>query len=92
MPNEPADPADPAVLARRQALGRRLKELRGRAGLSQAQLALAAGMNRVFYVGVEGGRRNVSVDKVFALADALRVDVEEVFHDLNSLITDSEPR
>ncbi|MFK0121610.1 helix-turn-helix transcriptional regulator [Streptomyces sp. NPDC090994] len=70
---------------------RRLKDLRNRAGLSQAQLAEAAGMNRVFYVGVEGGRRNVSLDKVFALADALGVDVAELFADLDSLLSDPEP-
>ncbi|MGW2421379.1 helix-turn-helix domain-containing protein [Streptomyces sp. NPDC001709] len=91
MPKAPDDTADPALLARRQAFGRRLKDLRVRARLSQAQLAEAAGMNRVFYVGVEGGRRNVSLDKVFALADALGVEVGELFHDLNSSITDPQP-
>lgn len=34
---------------------------------------------RAFYVNVEGGKNNVSLDKVFALADALGVDVEELF-------------
>ncbi|MEW2493950.1 helix-turn-helix transcriptional regulator [Streptomyces nodosus] len=90
MPKAPDDTADPALLARRQAFGRRLKDLRVRARLSQAQLAEAAGMNRVFYVGVEGGRRNVSLDKVFALADALGVDVGELFHDLTSSITEPQ--
>lgn len=47
-------------------------------------------MNRVFYVGVEGGRRNVSLDKVFALADALGVEVGELFADLDSLLNDPE--
>ncbi|MGK5695056.1 helix-turn-helix domain-containing protein [Streptomyces sp. URMC 128] len=91
MPKAPDDTVGPAVLARRQAFGRRLKDLRNRAGRSQAQLAEAAGMNRVFYVGVEGGRRNVSLDKVFALADALGVDVGELFADLDSLLSDPEP-
>ena len=91
MPKAPDDTADPALLARRLAFGKRLKELRVRAGLSQAQLAETADMNRVFYVGVEGGRRNVSLDKVFALADALGVDVGELFHDLSSSISDPKP-
>lgn len=30
-------------------------------------------------MNVEGGKNNVSLDKVFALADALGVDVEELF-------------
>ncbi|MEU0949851.1 helix-turn-helix transcriptional regulator [Streptomyces canus] len=82
MPNEPDETDDPALLAFRQAFGQRLKDLRGRANLTQSQLAEAAGMNRVFYVGVEGGRRNVSVDKVFALARALRVDFRTLFDGL----------
>ena len=90
MPNAPDETADPAVMARRQAFGRRLKDLRNRAGLSQDQLAKTAGINRVFYVGVEGGRRNVSLDKVFALADALGVDVGDLFRDLSSLSSDSK--
>lgn len=57
--------------------------MRAEAGLTQGELAAAAGMNRVFCVGVEGGRRNVSLDKVFALARALRVDVAKLYLDLD---------
>ncbi|GGT56255.1 hypothetical protein GCM10010271_70120 [Streptomyces kurssanovii] len=79
MPHMHVDPSHAAVMARRQTFGRRLRTLRTTAGLSQAQLAEAAGLNRVFYVGVEGGKRNVSLDKIFALAEALHIDVTELF-------------
>lgn len=51
--------------------------------LASPRLLLAEGGKRAcfraFYVNVEGGKNNVSLDKVFALADALGVDVEELF-------------
>jgi transcriptional regulator with XRE-family HTH domain len=80
MPKASADSAlDPTVLARRQAFGQRLRELRTRARRTQADIAAAAGVDRAFYVNIEGGKNNVSLDKVFALADALGVDVERLF-------------
>ncbi|MGW3653692.1 helix-turn-helix domain-containing protein [Streptomyces sp. NPDC000878] len=93
MPTAPdeTDNADPEVLALRRAFGQRLKELRNEAELTQGQLAEAAGINRVFYVGVEGGRRNVSLDKVFALARALRVDVGRLFVNLGSPRAETKP-
>lgn len=92
MPDASADDAaEAAVLVRREAFGRRLRELRTRMKRSQAEIAEVAGLTRPFYVGVEGGRRNVSLDKVFALADALGVDVGELFHDLNGSIADPKP-
>ncbi|MFP1629850.1 helix-turn-helix domain-containing protein [Streptomyces sp. 5K101] len=92
MSNTPAAPVNTTVLARRQAFGRRLLALRMKADLSQAQLAQAAGLNRAFYVGVEGGKRNVSLDKVFTLADALHVDVAELFHHSDDQTETPSPR
>ncbi|MFC8511714.1 helix-turn-helix domain-containing protein [Streptomyces sp. NPDC057257] len=68
-----------AAPARRQAFGRRLRELRTQAGRSQADVAGSAGLNRTFYVGVEAGKRNISLDKIFALAEALHVEPQELF-------------
>lgn len=41
-------------------------------------------MDRAFYVPVENGKNNISLDKIFALADALGVDVSELFRGLHS--------
>ncbi|TLQ39230.1 helix-turn-helix domain-containing protein [Streptomyces marianii] len=76
MPDETDTPAAPS---RRQVFGGRLRELRTQAGRSQADVARAAGLDRAYYVGVEAGKRNISLDNVFALADALAVDIVELF-------------
>jgi hypothetical protein len=47
--------------------------------------------DRSFYVGIEGVKRNVSLAKVFALANALGFDVSELFNNLNGLLTDPTP-
>ncbi|MDX3866841.1 hypothetical protein [Streptomyces europaeiscabiei] len=55
-------------------------------------LAEAVGMNRVFYVGVEGARRNGSLNKVFALADALVVGRRGGFFvEVDTFHSDQEP-
>ena len=75
----PESVADLAISDRRAAVGRRMRELRKRAGLSQAAVAQAAGLSRQFYLQVEAGQRTLSLDNLFAIADALTVDVREFF-------------
>lgn len=85
MPNaSPDSPADPAVATRRQAFGRRLRELRTGVDRTQADVAAEAGVDRAFYVNVENGKSNISLEKIFSLADALGVDVVELFRGLDS--------
>jgi transcriptional regulator with XRE-family HTH domain len=61
----------PEQLDRRTAFGARLRELRTRRGLSQEQLAHIAGLDRTYVGSVERGERNISLDNIWALADAL---------------------
>lgn len=74
---------DSAIPDRRAAFARRLRFLRERAGKSQAVVAAAAGVDRSFYVEVEGAKHSVSVDKVFLIADALGIAVAELFTGLD---------
>ena len=67
------------VLSRREAFGSRLRELRIARGLSQEDMAHAAGLDRSYVGGVERGQRNVSLDNIHKLADALDVTVRELF-------------
>ncbi|WOC12192.1 helix-turn-helix domain-containing protein [Gordonia sp. MP11Mi] len=64
---------------RRKAFGARLRALRTTAGLTQERLAERAGFDRSFYVEVEHGKHSLLLDRVFDLADALDVDIVELF-------------
>jgi DNA-binding XRE family transcriptional regulator len=78
----PASDADPVVSARRAAVGRRMRELRNQAGLTQEAVAEAAGLTRQFYLAVEAGQRTLSLDHVFAIADALGAGPRDFFANL----------
>ena len=43
--------------------------MREAAGESQVAAAEALGLNRSFLIGIEAGRRNVSVERMFDIAD-----------------------
>lgn len=65
--------------ARRAAFGRRVRVLRVARGMSQGDLADAAGVHRTYVSSLERGLRNVGFDNILALADALGVDPAELF-------------
>jgi len=57
-------------------LGQRVKTIRGELGLSQKELALAAGMSQGYLSQVECGQvKNVSIGVAVRLAEALATDV-----------------
>ncbi|MFI1184366.1 helix-turn-helix domain-containing protein [Streptomyces sp. NPDC020799] len=74
-------PTDDLTAARRIAFGRRVREVRLRAGLTQKAAAEAAGLDRSFLAEVESARHSVSVDRLYALADALGASVHELLPD-----------
>lgn len=75
MTEQRAGPVD----SRRVAFGRRVRVLRVARGMSQEALAEAAGLHRTYVSSLERGERNVGIDNVYALADALGVDPTELF-------------
>lgn len=70
-----------SFLKRRQAFGRRLRVLRQAQGLSQEALADAAGIHRTYVGSVERGERNIALDNINALADALGVSPAQLVDD-----------
>jgi len=61
-----------------QQFGRRVRELRLAAGISQEELAERANLHRTYIGGIERGERNVGILNLLRLARALRVRVSEL--------------
>lgn len=59
----------------RALLASNLRRLRSHRGLSQESLADLAGLHRTFVGSVERSERNISLDNIARLADALGVTV-----------------
>lgn len=59
----------------REVLAENLKRLRFERGWSQEELAHRAGLHRTFVAHVERQVRNISIDNIERLADALEVKV-----------------
>ncbi|MBD3363290.1 helix-turn-helix domain-containing protein [Candidatus Dojkabacteria bacterium] len=58
-----------------KSLGRRLKEARGEAGLSQLQVAVALGVSDKTISGYESGRISPPINKLQKIADLLKKPV-----------------
>lgn len=54
-------------------LGKKIREERIAMGLSQEDLASAAGLHRTYIGSVERGERNVSLQNIVAIARALSI-------------------
>lgn len=59
--------------------GQRLRYLRTIAGLTQNDLGFKTGIDRSYLSNIETGDRNVSIDIMEKLADALGVAMKELF-------------
>ena len=58
--------------------GRRLREVREGAGLSQEKLAELATLHRTYVSSVERGKRNISIENIERLALALDVSMRDL--------------
>jgi transcriptional regulator with XRE-family HTH domain len=61
--------------------GKRLRQVRERAGISQEKLAELAQLHRTYVSSVERGKRNISLLNIERLATALGVSLRELMPD-----------
>ena len=61
-------------------VGKRVKELRNKLGISQEELADLAELDRTYITSVECCRRNISIVNIEKLATALKVTLKEFFN------------
>jgi transcriptional regulator with XRE-family HTH domain len=59
--------------------GERVRQLRKQRGLSQEDFASLSGIDRSYMGSIERGEKNVTIVKVFQIADALQVYVGDLF-------------
>ena len=65
----------------RKVFAKRLRQIRQIKGLSQEELADRAGLHRTYVGSVERSERNVSIDNMERLAQALEVDITELLRE-----------
>jgi len=79
----------------RVSLGQAIRALRKKHGLTQQQLALAAGVSRTTVWQLESGRATLTVDNLLAIVSALSAEIrieprQQGYGDLDSLFGRSE--
>lgn len=63
---------------RLRAIGDRIREVRIERGLSQERLAELAGCHRTYLSLIELGKRNFYIGSLYAIADALGVEIADL--------------
>lgn len=60
-----------------QKLGKRIREIRKSAGLTQEKLSIATGISQTYISGVENGTRNPSIKTLDKFSKALGVSIAD---------------
>jgi len=61
-------------------VGLRIRELRNEIGISQEALANKAEIDRTYVTDVENGRRNISIENLEKLVNALEIQFKDFFN------------
>jgi transcriptional regulator with XRE-family HTH domain len=61
------------------ALGKKIREIRMKKGVSQESVALASGLDRSYFGGIERGEHNVAIANLEKIAVALGINMSELF-------------
>ena len=60
-------------------VGKRIKELRNKLGISQEELAFRSEIHRTYIASLEVGKRNVSIETLEKVVNALEVSMSDFF-------------
>ena len=66
----------------KEKVGKKIKELRTEAGLTQMELAGRASLDRTYINSVEKGRRNISITNIEKIANALNINISALFESI----------
>ena len=61
-------------------VGRRIKELRSKLGISQEELGFRSGVHRTYIASLEVGKRNISIATLEKIVNALEVSFSAFFN------------
>lgn len=61
--------------------GNRIRAIRKEKKLSQEELAALANIDRSYMGHIERGEKNVTLTKIYQIADALEISVEKIFNE-----------
>lgn len=75
---------------RKLQFGLQIRHIRKGIGYSQESLAALCGMDRTYIGGIERGERNVSLENILKIADALDVAPKYLFQNLTELNSERE--
>lgn len=61
-------------------LGKKIRSIREKKGLSQESAALSSGLDRSYFGGVERGEHNIAVINLEKIAIALGISIKDLFN------------
>ncbi|MBX9667427.1 MAG: response regulator [Candidatus Obscuribacterales bacterium] len=71
------------------AIGKTIRKRREQLGISQTELAEKAGLHRTYINNIEGGSKNISIDSLKGIADALKTNISELLSSAEESSEDS---
>ena len=60
-------------------IGKNIRTHRKKLNLSQIELAVEVGIDRAYLSEIENGRTNTSINILYAISDALKIDITDLF-------------
>ena len=69
---------DNILTNRLEIIGKNIRDLRKRQNLSQIDLAVTVGIDRAYLSEIENGKTNITINTLYAIADALNTPITDI--------------